>query len=169
MERILVIGVNGSGKTTLARELSAKLKLPLVHLDQLYWKDNWQCVSREEFDESLEKELCKPKWIMDGCMQRTLAHRLEFADTVIYLDFPAILGVIGAIKRVMQYHGKSRPDMGGDCIERFDKREWIFIKSIFLFNKRNRDNFYRWIEAVDHIQLIVLKSRRQVKRFLKEV
>lgn len=168
MERILVIGVNGSGKTTLSIELAQKLNLPLVHLDQLYWEDNWQCVSREEFDRRLHVELCKPKWIMDGCMQRTLQERLKYADTVIYLDFSVALGVIGAVKRVIKYHGKTRPDMGGECIERFDKREWGFIRSIFGFNKRNRKNFYRWIQEAEHVKLIVLKNRRQVKKFLKE-
>lgn len=38
MERILVIGSPGTGKSTLSVALSRKLSLPLVHLDQLFWR-----------------------------------------------------------------------------------------------------------------------------------
>ena len=41
MERILIIGCSGSGKSRLARQLGQKLGLPVVHLDQLWWKENW--------------------------------------------------------------------------------------------------------------------------------
>ena len=50
MEKILIIGCSGSGKSTLARQLKEKLGLPVVHLDQLWWQEGWQSVSREEFD-----------------------------------------------------------------------------------------------------------------------
>lgn len=66
MERLLIIGGNGSGKTTLSKKLSTKLKLPLIHLDVLYWRDNWEYVSEDEFDEQLLQEVTKPKWIIDG-------------------------------------------------------------------------------------------------------
>jgi len=42
MERVLIIGGNGCGKTTLAQKLASKLELPLIHLDVLYWRDNWK-------------------------------------------------------------------------------------------------------------------------------
>ena len=86
MERILIIGGNGSGKTTFARSLAEKTRLPLVHLDSLYWKENWESVGREVFDARLEVELNKPRWILDGNMNRTLPHRLEYCDTVFYLS-----------------------------------------------------------------------------------
>lgn len=61
MQRILIIGGNGSGKTTLARELAQKLQLPLVHLDVLYWRDNWQSAPHSEFQALLRAELQKPR------------------------------------------------------------------------------------------------------------
>src|SRR6478672_10266145 len=39
VERIAVIGGIGAGKSTLARELGARLELPVVHLDRLWWTD----------------------------------------------------------------------------------------------------------------------------------
>ena len=40
MKRILIIGSNGAGKSTFSFALAEKLHLPLVHLDQLYWRGN---------------------------------------------------------------------------------------------------------------------------------
>ena len=46
MEKILIIGCSGSGKSTLAVALGEKLGLPVVHLDQLWWKEGWRNVTR---------------------------------------------------------------------------------------------------------------------------
>ena len=59
--------------------------------------------------------------------------------------------------------------MGGNCVERFDRRSFQFIKSIFSFNRNNRKDFYKWTDEAGNAELIVLKNRRQVKRFLKNI
>ena len=125
MHKILIIGGNGSGKTTFAKKLAQKTRLPLVHLDKLYWKDNWQHVTQEEFDSLLLPELKKNSWIIDGNMKRTLPLRLKYCDTVIIFDFPRALCLWGAIKRCISNYGKSRDDMG-DIVPK--KYHLIFIK-----------------------------------------
>ena len=59
MKRVIIIGGNGSGKTTFAYKLAEQTKLPLVHTDSIYWRDNWESVSKHEFDEILQVELDK--------------------------------------------------------------------------------------------------------------
>ncbi|MHC1696113.1 MAG: AAA family ATPase [Eubacteriales bacterium] len=167
MERILIIGGNGCGKTTLARTLAHTLNLPLVHLDKLYWRDNWQAVSHDDFDEQLRLELAKPKWIIDGNIAHTLPQRIKYCDTVIYMDFPRRSCIYGSLKRILQNYGKSRPDMGGFCPERFDRGKIKYLKDIWRFNKRNRKRFYGIIEGADGINKVILISRRQVNNFLK--
>ena len=169
MKRILIIGGNGSGKTTMSRELASLTGLHLCHLDSLYWTDGWVPRDRAEFLLLLRSELEKPEWILDGNMRRTLPLRLSYCDTVIYLDFPGIKCFWGAVRRLFSNYGKSRFDMGGYCPERFDKRSFTFIKSTLSFNKKNRRYFYDTIAEHPNVTLIVLKSRRQVRRFLRSL
>ena len=166
MERILIIGCGGSGKTTLARTLGEKLDLPVVHLDKLWWTDNWQTVTRDAFDAALAVELEKPRWIIDGDYSRTMPRRLEHCDTVIYLDYSTWACFWGAIKRILTYYGRSRPDMGGNCPERFD---WEFLKWVLNYNKENRQRNYGWLNSADHAETYAFKNRRQLKKFLSQL
>lgn len=168
MQRVLIIGCPGAGKTTLARTLAEKKQLPLIHLDVLFWRDNWQQVSREEFDRLLQIELQKPQWIIDGNFSRTMEWRLKYCDTVIYLDLPRHQCLFGALKRLVQNYGKTREDMGGNCPEILDAEKIEFMRSIWNFNKNNKQKIQARLSAAKHAQIIILKSRREVNAFLSE-
>ena len=165
----MIIGGNGCGKTTFARELSDKLKLPIIHLEVLYWRDNWQTASKDEFDELLLQEITKPKWIIDGNNGRTIPLRLKYCDTVIYMDFSRLKCVYGVIKRMIKNYGKSRPDMGGYCPERFDMQEFSFFKSVWNFNKNNRRRYYDMLHNTNDVKIIILKSRKHVRELLQRI
>ena len=166
MKRILVIGCSGAGKSTLSRALGEKLGIPVTHLDQLWWTGDWENVTKEEFDEKLAAALAAPCWIVDGNYSRTMEMRMKECDTIIYLDFSRWECLLGMFQRVTRFYGKKRPDMGGSCRERFDP---AFIKWIWNFNKENRVRNYTWLAKAKHAESIVLKSRREVRTFLKQL
>lgn len=166
MERILIIGCGGSGKSTLARALGEKTGLPVVHLDKLFWKPGWIESTREEIDQKIQAEMAKPCWIMDGNYNRTMSERLRHCDTVIYLDFSRMACILGVIKRVLTTYGRVRPDMGDGCPERFD---WEFLKWVWNYNRDKRDQNYRRLKETDKAEIIVLKNRTAVKKFLKSL
>lgn len=166
MERILIIGCSGSGKSRLARELKEKLGLPVIHLDQLWLKEGWNHITREEFDSRLAMAMNMDRWIIDGNYSRTIPQRLPKCDTIIYLDFDRWECLLGVIQRVIRFHGKVRPDMAGGCPERFD---WEFIKFVWNFNKNNRVMNYTYLAQAKHAKQIVLKNRREVRAFLKSL
>ena len=165
----MVIGGNGCGKTTFSRQLAEKLKLPLVHLDKLYWTEDWKPVADEVFDRLLLLEVMKPKWIIDGNISRTIPFRLKYCDTVIYMDFSPIRCVWGSFKRVVTNYGKSRPDVGGYGTEKLDRKKLSFIKSTWYFNKNNRKKYYDMLDNCGNVRVIVLHSRRQVTDFLNSL
>lgn len=155
MERILIIGCSGSGKSTLAVALGEKLGLPVVHLDQLWWKEGWRNVTREEFDSRLAMAMNMDGWIIDGNYSRTMEMRLAKCDTVIYLDFNRWACLRGMCQRVFGNYGKVRPDMAQGCPERFDPS---FVKWIWDYNKNNRVQNYMYLAKTKHAKAIVLKK-----------
>ena len=163
MERIMIIGCGGAGKSTLARQLGEKTGLPVVHLDKLFWKPGWVSLSREEFDLVHQEAISRERWIIDGNFDRTIPQRLSRCDTVLYLDFSRWACVMGVAKRVLTTYGTVREDMGEGCPERFDLE---FPKWVWDFNKNKREKNYRLLEEAEGVEVIILKNRREVKRFL---
>ncbi len=168
MERILIIGNAGSGKTTFAKTLSQKLRLPLVHLDKLYWCGNWEHRTREEFDALLQAELEKPRWIIDGNFNRTIPHRLQYCDTVFFFDLPTPVCLAGITQRVLKNYGKTRPDMGGNCIERFDGQKRSLYRNVLTFNRQHRKDYYALLADFPG-QVIVFKSHREASEHLTNI
>ena len=169
MKKVIVIGGNGSGKSTMSVELARITGLPLTHLDKLYWTGDWCARSHEEFDALLISELEKDSWILDGTMRRTLPLRLNYCDTVIYLDFSGIRCFFGTLGRVLKNRGKVRADMGGNCREKLNKRSFSFIFGTLKFNKKNRKYIYSHLAEHKDVNVIILKNRRQVKKFLRSL
>jgi len=163
MERVIIIGCGGAGKSTLARQLGEKTGLPVVHLDQLFWKPGWQESTKEEIDEKIRVEMENPQWIMDGNYNRTMSQRMKRCDTVIYLDFSTIACVFGVLKRIVTTYGTVRPDMADGCPERFD---WEFLQWVIRYNKKHRERNYRLLEAAEGKKSIILRNRREVRKFL---
>ena len=166
MERVLIIGCGGSGKSTLARQLGEKTGLPVVHLDKLFWHPGWVESSKEEIDEKIWQAIAEPRWIMDGNYNRTLPERMKHCDTVIYLDFSRWACLLGVVKRIFTTYGTVRPDMGEGCPERFDLD---FLKWVWNFNKNKRERYYKMLNEAEGIETIVLKNRRAVKKFLRQL
>ena len=163
----MIIGCGGAGKSTLARKLGEKTGLPVVHLDQIWWAPgNWQHLEKPEFDEKLAIELQKPRWILDGNFNRTIEQRLAACDTVIYLDYPRLICLKNWLCRVIKNWGHHRPDMTPGCTEWFDPE---FVKWIWNFNKNNRARYYDLLDKAEGKRIVILKSRRQAERFLREL
>ncbi len=167
MERIALIGSGGSGKSTLARQLGEILKIDVYHLDSFFWKPNWVSISREELA-SIQMDLVKKeKWIIDGHFSGTMDIRLKAADTIIFLDFPRTICVYRVFKRMVKYRNQTRPDMGEGCEEKLDIE---FLKWLWEFPKTKRPGILKKLEQLPKTKnFIILKSPREVKRFLEKI
>lgn len=164
-KRILLIGCGGSGKSTLARKLGEKTGLPVVHLDQIYWKPGWQPLPREEFDEKLIDELQKPEWIIDGNFDRTIPTRLNYCDSVIFLDLPRLVCLFGVLRRILSSYGRTRPDMGEGCPEKFDPS---FLKWVWNFNRQKREKYLALLNESGK-PFYRIRSRRELPALIEKI
>ena len=162
MRRVLVLGCPASGKSTLSRKLASIKGLPLVHLDRIFWRPNWVEATEDEFQASLAAELGKDAWIIDGNYGRTLAQRLERADTAILLDFPRRVCLCRAVKRSVTGWGRWRPDMGEGCPEKLDPE---FLRFIWRFGRDHRSKLLAEFDRFPG-KKIVLRSPAEVSRFV---
>lgn len=163
MERVLIIGSNGAGKSTFSYALAEKSGLPLIHIDQLYWRNNWEVTPREEFNKLVTEQAQKPRWIIEGNNIRSLGERLKYADTVFWFEFPPALCVWNVIKRLAKYCGTVRPDMPDQCVCRFDAR---FLRDVWGFNKKNHTRISEMLNKAYGIKVIRLTNYKQVREYL---
>jgi adenylate kinase family enzyme len=120
MQRIMIIGAPGSGKSTLAVTLGARLGLPIVHFDQIFWTPGW--VERPKAEQVvLAHEIeARAAWVCEGNFTRTWPSRAARADLVLWLDLPLALRLWRIVKRWARWRGRPRPDMAPGCPERLD-------------------------------------------------
>ncbi|EEK78761.1 Topology modulation protein [Bacillus cereus R309803] len=151
----------------MAKQLGNKLNIKVHHLDALFWKPNWEGVSKEE-QRTVQNELVKEEhWIIDGNYGGTMDIRLKAADTIIFLDIHRTICVYRAFKRVIQYRNKTRPDMGAGCEERFDLP---FFKWIWNYPKTKRPTILKGLgQLPKEKKVIVLKSPNEVREFLEHI
>ncbi len=167
MKRVMIFGASGSGKSTLARDLGAITGLPVVHIDPFYWKPGWVQRDKAETTALVREVMARDRWVFEGNHHATFPERIARADTVVFLDFPTGLRLWRVIRRTLRSLGRTRPDMGTGCPERFDA-EFLF-KWVAGYRRRS---YARDLEVVntlpERITYHHLKSARDVRRFLDD-
>lgn len=118
MKRVAVVGSGGAGKSTFARALGATTGLPVIHLDEHFWKPGWVETQRDAWRACQERLLIGDRWIVDGNYGGTLDVRLRKVDTVIILALRPSVCVVQALRRELTNRGRAVQAPG--CPERFD-------------------------------------------------
>jgi adenylate kinase family enzyme len=165
MRRILIVGNSGGGKSTLARRLGEKLKLPVIHLDVIFWKPGWVEIGDDLFRVEVERALQGSDWICDGNFRGTWDLRMPLADTIVWLDLPRLRCLFRAIKRVVTYRGRrTRPDMAEGCDEKFDP---AFYRFIWTYNAKVAPQLEAAIASYGrHARIVRLKSDQEIDAFV---
>ena len=160
MKKIIVIGCPGSGKSTLSRKLHNITKIPLYHLDMMFWNSDKTTVSKDIFLQRLTEVLKEDKWIIDGNYSSTMEMRMNECDTVIFLDLPPDVCLDG----VRQRKGKQRSDI--PWVENEDDEE--FIEFIKTFNKEQRPKIITLLDKYNEKNIFIFKSREEADVFLNK-
>ena len=162
MKRILVIGCPGSGKSYFSKRLGKILGLPVVHMDNLYWKKDKTSISHEELDTKLIPYLEKDEWIIDGNYHRTLKMRIKYATDVYFLDVPREECIKGMLERIDQ----ERDDI--PWIETKEDAEEL-IAWTEDYEKRTKDEEIAVLNQNKHVKVHTLKSRQEMNEYLEKL
>jgi adenylate kinase family enzyme len=161
--RVLVIGSGGAGKSTLARAIGARLGLPVVHLDALYWRAGWVPAPEAEWTATVARLVADEAWVMDGNYGGTMAPRLAACDVAIFLDLPRLVCLWGIVRRALRYRGRTRPDLAAGCPEQLT---WEFVRWVWQYPRTRRPGVLQRLAALPPERVRVLRSRREVRRFV---
>ncbi len=164
MQRIAILGCSGGGKSTLARALGARLGLPVIHIDTLYWRPGWVEPDKKGFRERMAEAAAGDRWVIDGNFSNTFDLRLPRADTIIVIEQPRWRCLWGAVKRWWSWRGRTRPDLAPGCPEKIDPEFYLYI---WNFDRDVKPRLEAALaEHGAHARLIRLRSDRQIAAFL---
>lgn len=157
MNRVAVVGSGGSGKSYVARQLGRLLNVPVIHLDAVYYDDEWNPLPPEKFEAAQRELVAQPRWVIDGNYNSSLHIRLEACDTVVMMDVPTWAALWGIFSRQLRHAGGHR-------------LHWGVITYVATYRRRMRPKVLAKIDglAADK-QVVFLTSRAKTHRWLEQV
>ena len=163
VQRIMVIGPMGAGKSTFSRQLGVQLELPVIHLDSLYWRPDWQPPTTAEWRKCVARIAAEERWITDGHYSGTWDLRLPRTNLVIWIDPPRYVFFWRMFKRRIIYHKRTRSDMAPGCPEQLD---WEALRHTWAYQSKRPNYAMRLYKS--GVPLVRLCSSTEVVQYLKE-
>jgi len=162
MKRVAVVGSSGAGKSTFARRLGERTGLPVIHLDELYWRPGWDPTPDDEWDQVVTELAAGDEWIIDGNYSRTMEMRARRADTVVFLDYPRVGCLARVLRRTLTNYGRAVQAPG--CPEKIDLQ---FLKWVATYPNAGKPRMLAKLEgAPPGLDVRMLCSGRDAQRFL---
>ncbi|MBN2044507.1 MAG: hypothetical protein JW757_05760 [Anaerolineales bacterium] len=173
MKRIHVIGQGGAGKTSLAAEVSARLGIPHIELDSVFWYENWQQSPPGKFESQVAEVVAGDAWVLDGNYRRARPIIWPRVETVVWLDYPLLVCLWRLFWRTIGriINGEM---LWGTNQETFSKA-FFSKESLFLYvikgNKQRRETYTQLMAdpANAGINFVRLRFPSETRRWLEEV
>jgi adenylate kinase family enzyme len=170
MRRIVIIGCSGAGKSTLARRIGERLRLPVVHLDALFWEPGWVEPETAAFRGRVAEAHTGDRWVSEGLyLSKTFDLRLPRAELIVWLHQPRWLCIVRVVWRALTYRrGKgARPDLAPGCHEQFDSGFLPLLAYIWTFEREKRPRTEAAIEQLaPGTRVVHLRGDREAAAFL---
>jgi adenylate kinase family enzyme len=177
VRRVSVVGSAGSGKTTVGRRVAASLDLPFVELDGLFWhRPGWVSRGREDFRAAVAAETAREGWVVDGNYSSAVQDIVwSRADTVVWLDLARAIVMLQIVVRTLGRVVRRRELWNGNRerwrnVLTLDPENSVIAWSWQQYPRRRRE-YERAVTdpAWRHLRIVRLRSRREVRRFLRDL
>lgn len=175
ISRYNVVGASGSGKSTFSRKLAAKLNIPCIEMDAVFWKHDWQESTDEEFFPELEDKLKEDAWVLDGNYSKTMPIKWNRVQTVIWLDYSFLRTFAQAFKRAITRIWSRQEIWEGTGNKESFRRTFLSKDSILLWTITSYRKVTKGYESVftddrfSHISFVRLRSPKEVESYLEEI
>lgn len=146
MKKVVIVGASGTGKSTLAKEVSKRTGLPRQDLDDLYWNPGWEAKPVEEFRAGVEKILEQDSWIIEGVQDEVRNDILNEADTLIWIDPPALTHYSQLARRTFNRLVTGKEICNGNQESLYN--HFCTTNSIFLWAYSTRKHFNETLKPV---------------------
>ncbi|MBL8094028.1 MAG: AAA family ATPase [Anaerolineales bacterium] len=169
-KRLVVTGPAGSGKSTLAEAVAARIGVPFVELDAVFWGPAWTPTPRDAFRETVARLAAEEAWTIGasyGAVRDVLWAR---AEALVWLDLP-LSQILGRLLRRTLRRIVRREELWSGNRETW--RDAFFSRgSLFPYAIRQHRRFRRELPAAvaapeaGHLQVWRLRSSASVADWL---
>ncbi len=165
--KILVVGHSSSGKSTFSKRLAEHYKLPVLHIDRVYFGPNWIRTDKTIVEQEIQNFMKQDDWLIDGLYRKYATQRFDDCDQLFIFDFNRFKCLYGAIVRRIKYHNQNRDTIAEGCKEKLDLS---FIWWI-LFNGRTKKSrvLINSYKTKYKDKVIVFKKRKQINDYLVSI
>ena len=169
--RIVVYGPSGSGKSEAARTIGERLDLPVVELDALFHRPNWEPTPADEFRANVVETLDghADGWVCDGNYRTVRDIVLPRVDTVVWLRLPFRVVYWRLLKRTMTRAWTKEPLWGTNYESwrvTFTSRDSILLWGISHWRTHFKNTQRALAETPHHATVYELCSTKEVSEFL---
>lgn len=169
--RVRVVGISGAGKTTVAREAAARLGVPHIELDAVFWLPGWRLREVDDGFRELAARLAQAPdgWVACGSWTTRVGPLLDDADLVVWLDHPRWLVMVQVVRRTLARAVTRREICNGN------REPWSGLlardpeKSIVRWSwtrYASTQAKYRALADEGSVPVLRLAGRREVRRWL---
>jgi len=165
--KISVIGYSSSGKSTFSKRLKSIYQIPLLHIDKIYFKENWIERDVKTVEEEIISFTKQDNWIIDGLYRKIAVNRFDEADQIFIFNFNRFKCLYGAIYRRIKFHNQVRDSIAQGCKERLNLSFifWILFKGR---TKKSRDLIKSFQQKYKD-KVITFKSRNEANIYLTKI
>ena len=165
--RIIVLGCSGSGKSTLAPVLAARLALPYLATDAVYWTHDWRPTPPAEVRAWVDAATSAEAWVLDGNFEAERDLVWARADLAVWLDLPFATTLWRVTRRNLGWWIGRQPVWGDNRMTL--AKALTGIRHALRSYALKRRTYPARLAAFPHLQVVRIASPRALTLWLADL